>query len=152
MSEILSDRDWGVRLFIYQFFVQNGRPPTTAESSVEFGVSIVEARRTYHRLHRAHVILLDPGTDSVRIANPLSAVATPYQATVDGRIFYANCAWDSLGIPAMLHQDASIVACIEGHREPVRYAVSQGSLVAAPGLMVHFPLPFEQWYDDQIYT
>lgn len=152
MTHDLSAQDWDIRLFIYRFFVENGRPPTLRETASEWVQSVEEARRSYHRLHQRHAIFLEPGTDDVRIANPLSAVPTPYQVSTDGKMLYASCAWDSLGIPAMLHRDASIEAFIDGPDEPVRYAIEHGALVAGTGLVVHFALPFARWYDDLIHT
>ncbi len=102
MATSLSERDWQIRLHIYEFFVEHQRPPTTAETAGAFGIAEDEARQAYRRLHDAHTLLLEPGTSDVRMANPLSAVETPYRVNVDGRTFFANCAWDSLGIPAML--------------------------------------------------
>ena len=77
------------------------------------------------------------------MANPLSAVPTPYRVYVDGRRLWANCAWDSLGIPAMLHADARIEAVSALSRDVMTYAIGAGTLQAAAGV-VHFPLPFGQ--------
>ncbi len=118
---------------------------------MHFGISDEEARQAYHRLHDHHTILLEPGADTVRMAWPLSAFPTDYRVTVNGRRLWANCAWDSLGIPAMLHTDATIEAKYALSGEPVSYRVESGSLVA-PDSIVHFSLPFRQWYDDVIHT
>jgi hypothetical protein len=147
----LQEQDWRVRLSIYEAFVEQGCPPSCTESARHFGISEDEARAAYHRLHDAHALFLEPGTDDVRIANPLSAIATPYRVHIDGRALYATCAWDSLGIPAMLHTDAVIDATDTLTGEPVRYSVEHGQLIANGGL-VHFPLPFRSWYDDLIHT
>ncbi len=148
----LSDQDWQIRLHIYQYFVEHAHPPTYAETARSFGISAAEARAAYHRLHDAHAIFLDPGTDAIRMAHPLSAIPTPYLVHVASRRLYANCAWDSLGIPAMLHADAQIEAAFTGTGEPTRYAVESGQLTAPDGGVVHYPLPFRHWYDDLIHT
>src|SRR5438309_560921 len=105
---MLNDQDWRIRLYIYQYFVEYEHPPTHIEVARKFGVSDEEARQAYHRLHDHHTLLLDPGTDNVRMAWPLSAASTDYLVWISGRRLWANCAWDSLGIPAMLHADATI--------------------------------------------
>ena len=151
MAQAPSERDWQIRLHIYERFVHQGRPPTCAETARQFGMAEDEARAAYHRLHAAHALFLQPGTDDVRIANPLSAIPTDYLVRVDGRTLYANCAWDSLGIPSMLHADAVIDARDTLSGEPVCYRVEGGQLIADGGL-VHFPLPFRRWYDDLIHT
>ena len=154
MAAPLSERDWQIRLHIYQFFVEHARPPTTAETAGAFGIAEEDARQAYQRLHDGHTLLLDPGTTEVRMANPLSAIETPYRVTVNGRMLYANCAWDSLGIPAMLDADATIDTVYTdagGSGTPAHYAVVNGTLRGDDGI-VHFPLPFRRWYDNQIHT
>jgi len=147
----LSEGDWQIRYFVYTFFVDHARPPSVAVTAAQFGISEAEARAAYHRLHAAHTLFLAPGTDSVRMANPLSAVPTDYRVHIQGKTLWANCAWDSLGIPAMLHADATIEATVRPSGEHVTYAVDQGQL-RAPGGVIHFPLPFARWYDDLVYT
>jgi hypothetical protein len=36
------------------------------------------------------------------MANPFSAVPTPFLVRSGDRSWYGNCIWDALGIPAML--------------------------------------------------
>ncbi|MBI5666959.1 MAG: hypothetical protein HZC41_03055 [Chloroflexi bacterium] len=148
---VLSEQDWQIRHFIYQFFVEHGRPPAIQETGGHFSLDDEEARQVYHRLHQRHTIFLEPGTDRIRIANPLSAVPTSYRVVINNRTLWANCAWDSLGIPAMLNADAQIEARHPLSGEPVRYAVTAGELQADAGV-VHFSLPARAWYDDLIHT
>jgi hypothetical protein len=148
----LSEQDWQIRLHVYRFFVEQARPPTYSETAEHFGIAPEDGRAAYHRLNDAHAFFLNPGTDEIRMANPLSAVPTPYHVRASGVDLYANCAWDSLGIPAMLDVDARIEAAHPGSAEPVRYAVESGKLNAPDGLLVHFPIPFRHWYDDLIHT
>jgi hypothetical protein len=152
MTDNLTDQDWHIRLSIYRQFVDRGRPPTAAEIASEFRLGHDMARQAYHRLHRGHAIFLEPGTDEVRMANPLSAVPTPYMVRVNGRTLYANCAWDALGIPAMLAADALVEAQTDPRGEPVSYSIEGGELRADDRLIVHFPLPFRVWYDDLVHT
>jgi hypothetical protein len=147
----LSEQDWRIRQYVYEHFVEHGRPPSFAESGQALSIAADDARAAYHRLHEGHALFLQPGTDEIRMANPLSAVPTPYRVTVDGRTFWANCAWDSLGIPAMLHVDARIDAVFAHSREATSYSVEAGKLRRGEGV-VHFPLPFRRWYDDLIHT
>jgi hypothetical protein len=85
------------------------------------------------------------------MANPLSAVPTPYRVRINDRSLFANCAWDSLGIPAMLAGDARIEATIDD-REPLYYTIEGGELRADDRFVVHFPKPFRVWYDDLVQT
>lgn len=153
MAGSLSSRDWLIRAHIYQFFVERGRPPSTSETASHFRMAESDARDAYQRLHDAHTILLEPGTTNVRMANPLSAVETPFRVTANGRTYFANCAWDSLGIPAMLGTDATVEAAYteaDGSTTSARYQIVNDEL-QGDGL-VHFTLPFRRWYEDQIHT
>ncbi len=146
-----TERDWLVRLEVYRWWIAHGRPPVTAEIAAVAGIAESEALATLRRLHNEHALLLDGKREHIRIANPLSAVATPYRVQVGDRWYFANCAWDSLGIPAMLHVDALVQAEWALTAAPVQYAVTAGQLDAPPAL-VHFLLPFERWYDDLVHT
>ena len=88
------------------------------------------------------------------MANPLSAIDTPYRVAVNQRTLFANCAWTSLGIPTMLGADARIEAVytdVEGLGTPARFAVIGGALRGYDGI-VHFPLPLRHWHDNLIHT
>jgi Alkylmercury lyase len=147
----VSEQDWAIRLAVYRRFIATGRPPDSGEIAGEFGISPDEASRAYQRLHAQHALYVDPGTGLVRMANPLSAVRTAYRVSAGGVQLWANCAWDSLGIPAMLHADARIEAVSAISGETISYAIESGALRAAPAV-VHFPVPFDRWYDDLIHT
>lgn len=147
----LTEQDWDIRLFIYGYFVEQASPPTVTETAHHFNLSISDARAAYHRLHEHHTLFLQPGTDDIRMANPLSALPTDYRVKVNGRWLWANCAWDSLGIPAMLGADAQIEARLPLTGETITYSIEQGVLKANDGI-VHFPLPFARWYDDLVDT
>src|SRR5690242_20264830 len=88
------ERDWSVRLFVYQFLVENERPPKPDETATALGITIEQAREAYASLHRRHALFLEPGTLDVRMAHPFSARPTPFRVHVGTHAYYANCAWD----------------------------------------------------------
>ena len=147
----LSERDWRIRHYVYSYFVEHAQPPTYKQAAQQFGMTPDEGRLAYRRLHERHALFLDPGADSIRMAHPLSAVPTPFSVSSGGRRYWANCAWDALGIPAMLHADAEVTAGLAFTGETVTFAVQGGQLGAAP-FHVYFPLPFSRWYDDLVHT
>lgn len=147
----ISAQDQALRLHLYRFWCERGRPPTPGESAAAHGLNETEALAGWQRLHAAHFILLEKDGRRVRMANPLSAVATNFRVRVAGRRLYANCAWDAPGIPAMLGQDADIEARCSPRGELMRFSVRAGELQAEEAL-VHFALPFRRWYDDLVET
>lgn len=140
-----------VRTFVYTFFIEKGRPPSLAETAVQFQISPAASEAIYQRLHDQHAFFLEPGTLDIRMANPLSAVETPFRVFVNGRRLFANCAWDAFGIPAMLKADADIEAECADCGEPLTFQVRAGQL-QGDAVLVHFVRPFRQWYDDLIFT
>lgn len=148
----VTEADWRVRRHIYEALIAGERAPCAAEIAKRFAISQQDARRALRRLHDAHALVLQPGGDAVLMAHPLSAGPTDYRVIVDGVALYANCAWDSLGIPAMLDCDAAIVARHPLTRDILRYSVADGRLRGAGDLLVHFAHPFRQWYDDIVET
>ena len=143
--------DWKVRSFVYAHIVEHELPPLAERTAAEFDVETGEARAAYERLHERHALFLDPQTRAVRMAFPFSAVPTPFRVHANGRFYWANCAWDMLGIPAALHSDAGIEAEYAGDGSPARLSVENDQLRADDGV-VHFPLPLRRWYEDLVFT
>lgn len=146
-----NDHLWATRAFIYQHFVETARPPTVDETAAHFQLTAEEAAGVYRQLHERHAIFLDPGTLNIRLANPFSGVPTPFVVHARGQMYYANCAWDSLGIPVALHGDARIDTEYAEDHAPLTLTVQNG-VVTHPGAVAHLLVPFQRWYDDMTYT
>jgi Alkylmercury lyase len=143
--------DWSVRDRVYAFVVEQGRPPAIPEVAARLGMNPDAVKAAYQRLHARHALFLNPGTDQIRMIHPFSGVPTAFRVTACNRQYWANCAWDALGIPAALHADARIDAETGDDRDPLQITVESGSLRGWDGV-VHFPVPFRHWYDDLIHT
>jgi hypothetical protein len=60
-------------------------------------------------LHQKRLIVPEPGDPTrIRMAPPFPGIETRFRVNALGKQFFANCAWDALGIPAALHADASV--------------------------------------------
>jgi hypothetical protein len=143
--------DWSVRNHIYAAILAQGIPPAFETSAADHSVSPDRVRAAYQRLHDRHALFLTPGTHDIRMAHPFSGVPTPFRVFANGRAYWANCAWDALGIPAALHADARIEAETVNDGKPIHLAVFDGRATGWDGV-VHFALPFRRWYDDLILT
>ena len=142
---------WTVRSFVYRHIVERERPPTVDEAASALSIEAGQARSAYRRLHERHALFLEPGTDAVRMAHPFSGAPTPFRVRTDEHSYWANCAWDALGIPAALHADAIILATYAEDGAPAQLVVEAGR-VPDHGEVIHFLLPFRAWYDDLIFT
>ena len=141
------DLDNEVRLAVYDFFAAHGRPPVAAEIAPEVSVRTNEVEDAYRRLADAHVLVLAPGTPYIWMANPFSALPTPFVVTTGGRKWWGNCIWDALGILATLGTDGNVRTSCPDCGDEIELEVRDGELVAGDGL-VHYSVPAARWWDD----
>jgi len=145
---------WPARAFIYDRLAATARAPSAADVAARFELTAEQAAELLRALHDRHALFLEPGADPlrVRMANPFSAVITPYQTLVAGQVYSANCAWDAFGIAAALHvTEAEVRSVCAATGTPINLSL-QGGAVDGRGVVVHFLLPFARWYDDLVHT
>ena len=140
--------DRTVRLAVYRKVVEDGLPPTPDDLAAELGVATTDVRSSLRRLADGHMLVLTPGTSSIWMAAPFSAVPTPFEVTVGDRRYFANCVWDALGIPACLHADARIETSCPDCSEPMRLEVRDGALREPAEGVIHFAIPAARWWED----
>ena len=125
--------------------------PNAASLAHDMGLAEADVRQSFQRLHDGRVIVLEPGRDdTVRMANPFSGVETPFAVEANGKRYYGNCIWDSLGIPALLGADAEILCSCGDCGGPMRVSVRAGT-VEGEGI-IHIGVPARHWWDDIIFT
>jgi hypothetical protein len=134
---------WAVRTFVYRHFAETTRPPTVDKTAAHFRVSAEDTADLYRDLHQRHALFLTPGTLSVRMANPFSAIPTPFRVHAHGKTYWANCAWDALGIPAALRYDGVVEAHCADCGSAMTLAVRDGEL-EGHGEVGHFLVPFHR--------
>jgi hypothetical protein len=142
---------WEIRAFVYQHFAETTHPPRADDVASHFALTHKEAVSAYEELHQRHTLYLKPGTHEILMANPFSGIETSFKVHANGRTYFANCAWDSLGIPAALHTNAEIEATCTQSGELIQLRVT-GQRVEHSGTLVHFLIPFREWYDDLVST
>src|SRR6476469_9071935 len=102
------DFDSTIKLTVYLGFARTGKAPRPDRIASELGCSADGVRSAFARLQANRVLLLQPDGETIRMAPPFSGVPTQHKVEVEGRTYFANCAWDALGIPAALHQKALV--------------------------------------------
>ncbi|MEW5829252.1 MAG: organomercurial lyase [Chloroflexota bacterium] len=151
MKPLPENRLWDIRAFVYRHFADTTHAPGLDETAAAFALTQEQAASAFEDLHHRHAFFLAPGAHEILMANPFSGIETPFRVHADGKTYYANCAWDSLGIPAALHADADVEAVCSQSRQPINLQVRAGH-VSTSGALVHFLVPFEHWYDDLVFT
>ena len=143
---------WSARAFIYARFAATARAPLAADLAQRFDLTPSQAEALLRALHDRHALFLEPGTVQIRMANPFSAIGTPYTVDVAGQTYWANCAWDTFGIAAALHADQADIHSVCAHTGVPLHLRLAGGAVESDGEVVHFRVPFQHWYDDLVHT
>jgi hypothetical protein len=144
-------RDLRLRNLTYRLFVELGRAPSADEATEAAGLARAEVVEGWRRLHDAHALVLEPDAPRIRMANPFSAVPTPYRVEAAGRSWYGNCAWDAFGICAALHVDGRVETDCPDCGEPVAVEV-RGGRPDDESLLFHCLVPAAHWWDDIVFT
>ena len=143
----MDESDLRLRNLTYGLFVELGRAPTAEETGLAAGADVTEGWR---RLHDAHALVLD-GAGEIRMANPFSAVPTPYRINARGRWWYGNCAWDAFGICAALDTDGRIETNCADCGDELAFDVRAGR-PHDQSLVFHCLVPAAHWWDDIVHT
>ena len=139
--------DTAARLEVYRFFVDHGRPPVPAELAESLETDQGSVEDSLRRLSEGHVLVLAPGTPYIWMANPFSALPTPFAVEVAERTWYGNCIWDAFGIVAMLGGTGTANTWCPDCRERMVVSIQDHRLLSGDGV-VHFVVPAAHWWDD----
>jgi alkylmercury lyase-like protein len=139
--------DTAVRLEVYRFFVDRGRPPVPAEIAEALAMDQGSVEDSLRSLAEQHVLVLAPGTPYIWMANPLSAIPTPFEVQTRGRSWYGNCIWDALGVIAMLDGTGRVTTWCPDCHEQLSVSVEDNRVTSGSGV-VHYAVPAAHWWDD----
>lgn len=145
-----------VRIHLYEMFVQSGQCPSKKAIAADLHCDVTQVAEAFAELAAAHMLVLQPDSGEVLMANPLSAVPTAFvvkTATAGAtRSWYGNCIWDGLGVISMLHTDGRVIASCGCCGESMTVFVEKGVVSCDPSGLVHFALPARQWWDDIVFN
>ena len=145
------DFDTRVKTAVYAWFARTSAGPAVGEMAEQLGCAAADVRSAYARLRANRVLLLEADGETIRMAPPFSGVPTPHVVDVDGRSYFANCAWDALGIPAALRQPAEVFSRWEQTLEPLNLRVRESGPEPVE-CVIHFAVPAALWWKDIVFT
>jgi hypothetical protein len=129
-------------------FRQARKAATVAETAAVLDLTEDDAAEPYRRLAASQVIVLEPGTVDVWMANPLSARPTGFRvSTSDGRSYFGTCVWDGPGVLAMLGVDGTVATVCHDCDGPLTMEVRDGALQPMEAVG-HFAVPAVRWWED----
>jgi hypothetical protein len=140
-----------VKQAIYRHFAEEGSAPGPDEVADRVGSDVDSVLAAYRTLRERRVLVLEEDGSSIRMAPPFSGVPTQHVVESGGVEYYANCAWDSLGIPAALRRAGVVRSRCEQTLEPlVLHVGSEGP--EASDWVFHCLVPAAHWWDDIVFT
>jgi DNA-binding transcriptional MocR family regulator len=145
------DLIWEIRAFVYSHFAETTRPPSVEETASRYNLTHEDVAAAYGELNQRHAFFLQPGTHHIAMAWPFSASETPFKVHANAKTYFANCAWDSLGISVVLEADAEVEASCAQSGKEISITVRNGE-VRSESTLVHFLVPFKNWYNDLPFT
>jgi hypothetical protein len=143
--------EYGLRKYVYDQFLRSGTAPTVLLTAAELGRSEASVREGLAVLVGTGAITLDGDTGEIWRAAPFCAVPTGFAVECGGRNIWGTCAWDALGIPAMLHEQATITASCACCNQRMTLSAGPNGLSGDEGV-IHFAVPARRWYEDIVFT
>lgn len=141
-----------VRAAVYEHLIRHGVAPDASSLAGTLGIDEPDALASLRELADAHALALGSDRESIWMAHPFSAVPTLYPVeTTDGAQYRANCAWDALGVLALLGCDGRSVTKCPDCNDPMVLEVVDGALVPSDDV-VHFLVPPRRFWDDVGFT
>ena len=148
---MLSQLDLDVRRFVYDGAIEQRQIPTIADLAKTAGVSKNDVWSSLQHLADAHMLVLQPEDGEILMANPFSAVPTPFVVTTDAGSWYGNCIWDGMGIAAMLDSDAVIETSCGCCGTALRLEVPR-QCRDDDERVAHFAIPAARWWDGIVFN
>ena len=131
--------------------LDRGLPPSALEIGRHFGITEREVKHAIADLKIGKTVLPHPVTREVWMAGPFASEPTDYRVEGKRVTWYANCAWDMLGIPMIAREWVSISAHCTESRDAIRLN-ADAEAPPADDLVVHILVPARRWYDDVGFT
>jgi len=145
----LTDNDLLIRRLVYDRLLSGGGTPSKASLASAADLTLVETSASLQRLADAHMLVLQRDGE-ILMANPFSAVPTPFVVSIGANSWHGNCIWDAMGIAAMAHREAVVEASCG--------CCGSAMTLRVPGdctsdeRLAHFAIPAARWWDDIVFN
>ncbi len=143
--------DIQVKLAVYHHLAETGTAPAPEEVAARVDSSVQDVFSSYKRLRELRVLVLGEDGSAIRMAPPFSGVPTQHIVESGGVSYYANCAWDALGIPAALGQPGVVHSRCEQSGEPLILPIELDGPTESNWLF-HSLVPAARWWEDIGFT
>lgn len=138
--------------FIMRHIVELSYAPKIDDIAQHFDASTSDVIEALHTLEDYHGVVLHPKSSEVWVMHPFSTAPTNFWIeSKDGKSWWGNCAWCSLGAAALLDRDLTITTTLGAEAKQVTVEVVDGH-IKNQNLFIHFPIPMVNAWDNVTYT
>jgi hypothetical protein len=138
--------DETVRVTVYNHFIQAGGAPDPTDLAAQLGITATTLAASYQRLADQRALVLD-ADGAIAMAIPFSATPTDVTVRGTGVTWWANCAFDGLGIPALLGSDGVVETACPQSGAPITVTVRDAQ-PSSGACVLHMAVPLAQWWDN----
>lgn len=142
---------FNLRGFIYDHLLAHGLPPSLKVIGKHFGWTTSQAREIVASMKIGKAVVPHPRTGEIWMAGPFAGHRTTFEVHAGNVTWYANCAWDVLGVAAIVGRPAHLRATC-GDCGDILDATVSGTQVEPRDYVAHFLLPAREWYQDLAFT
>jgi len=136
---------------ILRYIIDQGFAPDVATLAEKLQAGNEEIVQGLYALQEYHGVVLHPNEPKVWVIHPFSLAPTNFLVKSASGIWWGNCAWCSLGIAAILHEDVSITTRIGAYDKQVTIHIKNGEL-QENNFYIHFPVPMKNAWVNVLYT
>src|SRR5262245_13725214 len=143
--------DLTLRTAVYRHFAITGRSPTVEKIGEVTGATSEQIMDGYRRLYAKRMLVPADDHASVLMAPPFSGVPTQHQAMVNGKHYFANCAWDAFGVVSALGGTGDVRSRCEQTFEPLVLHLTPDGPPSSEWRF-HCVVPAADWWNDIVFT
>jgi hypothetical protein len=136
---------------IIKFIIDKGYAPEVDELANLLTTTEDNIVTALQNLADNHGVVLHPNSSRIWVIHPFSLAPTNFLVRCEGREWWGNCAWCSLGVAALLNKDVTITTTLGANGKQVDVHIRDGQVVETD-LWIHFPVPMRNAWDNVIYT
>ena len=136
---------------IIRGIIDKGFAPTVDDLSVIFNTNPEEVVKGLYELQDYHGVVLHPNEPKIWAIHPFSLAPTNFYVQSQKGQWWANCAWCSLGVAALLNEDVKITTTIGAETKQIEINIVNGE-IQEKNYFIHFPIPMTNVWDNVVYS
>ena len=144
-----------IRKFIFDSFVETSHAPVVEQLIKKFNLPRKEIETIIHTLERKQMLVVQPSSNKILMLHPFSNVPTTWVVKPDNKkVYYANCAWDSIAMHFSLHKDIDIESFCHFCNIDIHLRLENKTIVkkTPETTLIAISKPAAKWWDNIVDT